>query len=103
MAIRWRKDGRLVCAALSKAEEGDTYISERLVAQLMDMNVLVADENHMGLNNENDHHPERIQTIIKWMTTHGYSEDQIAKIVGGNGLWHWDFTHCCKPEVEGNS
>lgn len=80
-----------MCAALSKAEEGDTYIDERLVAQLVDMKVLVVDENHMGLNNENDHHPERIQTTTRWMIKHGYSEDEISKVVGGNGLWHWSF------------
>jgi len=30
MAIRWRKDGRLLCAAMSELEEGDTYIDDRL-------------------------------------------------------------------------
>lgn len=89
MGIRWRKGGHLICAMLSNAEEGDTYISERLGAKLMDMNILVADENHMGLNNKDDHPPERIQTATKWMVKHGYPKDDIAKIVGGNGLWHW--------------
>lgn len=89
MAIRWRKDGRLVCAALSEPEEGDTYIDERLAAWLVDMNVLIADENHMGINIENEHSPKRIQTATRWMIKHGYPEDAIAKIVGGNGLWHW--------------
>lgn len=34
MAIRWRKDGRLFCAAMSEPEEGDTYIDDRLHYQL---------------------------------------------------------------------
>ena len=98
MAIRWRRDGRLICATLSKAETGDTYIDERLVAHLVDMNVLIADKNHMGLNNENDHPPECIQTVTRWMIKHGYSEDEIAKIVGGNGLWHWNSLFLTKGE-----
>lgn len=34
MSIRWRKDGSLICAARSAAEEGDTYIDDRLHYQL---------------------------------------------------------------------
>ena len=34
MAIRQRKDGRLVCAAMSEPEEGDTYIDDSLHHQL---------------------------------------------------------------------
>ena len=46
MAIRWRRDGRLVCARMFKAEEGDTYIDDRLTYQLaVEKDVLVADEN----------------------------------------------------------
>lgn len=98
MAIRWRRDGRLICATLSKAEEGDTYIDERLVTQLVDMNVLIADENHAELNNENEHPPECIQIATRWMIKHSYPEDAIAKIVGGNGLWHWNSQFTNKGE-----
>lgn len=34
MAIRWRLDGRLLCAATSKPEAGDTYIDDRLHYEL---------------------------------------------------------------------
>lgn len=34
MSIRWRKNGLLVCAAMSEHEEGDTYIDDRLHYQL---------------------------------------------------------------------
>lgn len=30
MAIRWRKNDKLFCAAFSEPEEGDTYIDDRL-------------------------------------------------------------------------
>ena len=30
MAIRIRKDGRILCAALTEAEDGDTYIDDAL-------------------------------------------------------------------------
>ncbi len=34
MAIRWRKNGTLLCAAQSEFEHGDTYIGDRLHYQL---------------------------------------------------------------------
>ena len=34
MSLRWRKDGRLLCGAKSEAEEGDTYIDDRLHYEL---------------------------------------------------------------------
>ena len=47
MAIRWRKDGQLICAAMSEAEEGDTYIGDRLSYELTtELQVIVADPNH---------------------------------------------------------
>lgn len=47
MAIRWRKDGRLVCAAKCLPEEGDTYIDDRLHYQLSCMSYAIkADDNH---------------------------------------------------------
>ena len=30
MSLRWRKNGRLVCAAKSRSRPGDTYIDDRL-------------------------------------------------------------------------
>ena len=47
MAIRWRKDGTLVCAIMSDVEEGDTYIDDRLSGKLTEeLQVVVADPNH---------------------------------------------------------
>lgn len=47
MAIRWRASGELVCAAMSQAEEGDTYIDDNLHYRLSVMShVLIADLNH---------------------------------------------------------
>lgn len=47
MAIRWRKDGRLICAAMSGPEEGDTYIDDRLHYQLSAITgSIVADVDH---------------------------------------------------------
>jgi len=34
MCLRWRKDGRLLCGAKTKAEEGDCFIGDRLHYQL---------------------------------------------------------------------
>ena len=47
MAIRWRRDGRLICAAMSDVEEGDTYIDDRLHYELTVLrDVIIADVNH---------------------------------------------------------
>ncbi len=46
MGVRWRRDGRLLCAAMSEAEEGDTYIDGRLLGMLNELRVIVADPNH---------------------------------------------------------
>ena len=47
MAIRWREDGRLICAAMSEPEEGDTYIDDRLHYQLSVITrAIIADINH---------------------------------------------------------
>jgi len=47
MAIRWRKDGRLICAAMSDPEEGDTYIDDRLHYQLSVLTCsIIADDDH---------------------------------------------------------
>lgn len=47
MAIRWRKSGKLVCAAMSEPESGDTYIDDRLHYQLSVIsNSIIADIDH---------------------------------------------------------
>ena len=47
MAIRWRLDGRMLCAAASTAKEGDTYIDDRLHYQLSVISrAIVADRKH---------------------------------------------------------
>lgn len=47
MSIRWRKDGRLLCAAMFPAEEDDTYIDDRLHYQLSVISkAIVADIDH---------------------------------------------------------
>lgn len=47
MAVRWRADGRLLCAAKSEPKEGDTYIDDRLHYYLsVQARVLVADVDH---------------------------------------------------------
>ncbi len=47
MAIRWRLDGRLLCAAKSEAKESDSYIDDRLHYYLSVLaRVLIADIDH---------------------------------------------------------
>ena len=47
MAIRWRKDGKLMCAAMSSPEDDDSYIDDRLHYQLSVISrAIVADIDH---------------------------------------------------------
>ncbi len=47
MSIRWRKDGRLLCAAMTEPEEGDTYIDDNLHYQLSVISrAILADVDH---------------------------------------------------------
>lgn len=47
MAIRWRANGYLICAAVSDPEKDDTYIDDRLHYQLSVVaRVIIADVNH---------------------------------------------------------
>ncbi len=47
MSIRWRKNGDLVCAAMSEEQDGDTYIDDGLHYRLsVEYGVIVADKNH---------------------------------------------------------
>lgn len=47
MALRIRKDGRILCAAMHKREPGDTYINDKLSYEMtVEHKVLVTDEKH---------------------------------------------------------
>jgi len=47
MSIRWRLNGELLCAAMSKFKNGDTYIDDRLHYQLSVISrSIIADINH---------------------------------------------------------
>ena len=47
MAMRWRKDGRLLCAAMTEPEEGDTYIGDGVHYQLSVISrAILADVDH---------------------------------------------------------
>ena len=47
MAIRWRKDGRLLCAAMHDEEPGDLYIHDEFHYRLSVIaEVIVADDAH---------------------------------------------------------
>ena len=47
MSIRWRQDGRLLCAAKSAPKPGDTYIDDRLHYQLSVISrAIIADAEH---------------------------------------------------------
>ena len=47
MSIRWRLNGDMICAAMSKAEFGDCYIDDRLHYQLSVISrSIIADINH---------------------------------------------------------
>ena len=47
MAIRIRTDGCIICAAMSKLEEGDIYVEDRLHYELaVELCLMVADPNH---------------------------------------------------------
>ena len=47
MAIRWRENGDLICAAMSDPEDGDIYITESLHYQLSVISrAILADVDH---------------------------------------------------------
>ncbi len=47
MAIRWRRDGRLLCAASHEHEPDDTYIDDRLHYRLTVVSrAIIADIDH---------------------------------------------------------
>jgi hypothetical protein len=47
MSIRWRQDGRLLCAAMHPEEEHDTYIDDRLHYELsVVQRAILADADH---------------------------------------------------------
>ena len=52
MALRIRLDGRILCAALNGAEEGDVYINDGIHYQLsVEEKVLVTTENDYHMTN----------------------------------------------------
>lgn len=52
MAVRVRKNGRIFCAALSKALEGDCYIDDELHYELsVKRKILITTENDHHMNN----------------------------------------------------
>lgn len=46
MALRIRKDGRILCAAIHSEESGDTYIGDGLHYQMSVVNKIIGCENH---------------------------------------------------------
>lgn len=44
MALRIRKDGRILCAAMHKAEKGDTYIPDPLHYQMSAIHKVIGSE-----------------------------------------------------------
>lgn len=52
MALRIRKDGRILCAALNKPEKGDIYIDDQLHYELsVEKKILVTTENDYHMIN----------------------------------------------------
>lgn len=48
MALRIRKDGRILCAAVHVEEEGDTYIDDQLHYEMSVIHqVIVTDDRHL--------------------------------------------------------
>lgn len=47
MSIRWRKDGTMICAAMSEPEDHDDYISDRLHYHLSQVSkAIIVDVDH---------------------------------------------------------
>jgi hypothetical protein len=56
MAVRVRKDGRILCAAMHPAEPGDVYIDDGVHYQLSVIaEVLVTDEHHLDKDGVKGH------------------------------------------------
>lgn len=52
MSLRWRQDGRLLCAAKTESEDGDCYIGDRLHYRLVQVCATIVpdkDEHENGL------------------------------------------------------
>ena len=45
MSLRWRKNGKILCAAKHKEKATDTYIDDRLHGRLVEVKAIVPDEN----------------------------------------------------------
>lgn len=46
MGLRWRKDGRLMCAAMTKEEPGDVYFDDDQLHCMSQRGVIMADPDH---------------------------------------------------------
>lgn len=46
MGLRWRKDGRLLCAAMSEWESGDVYFDDEQLEKLSRAGIIVPDQGH---------------------------------------------------------
>ena len=46
MGLRWRKDGRLVCAAMTEREDGDIYFDDTQLYEMSKRGVILADPDH---------------------------------------------------------
>lgn len=85
MAVRIRKDGRVLCAAMHVAEEGDRYIDDGLHYLLsVELGVLVTDSFHLHED------PEAHE---------GDTELTRADMLDGHGEWWW--VHETPPDFEG--
>jgi len=93
MAIRWRRDGRLMCAATTGPEEGDTYIGDRLTYELsVILKVIVADKDHKKNSlwhwTQNKMAAENVETDIKY----GYEVEELDGALhyrGSSTDWCW--------------
>lgn len=55
MALRIRKNGQILCAALNEAQEGDIYINDNIHYQLsVEEKVLVTTENEYHMANDGE-------------------------------------------------
>ena len=46
MGLRWRKDGRLLCAAMTEPEDGDIYFDDEQLYEMSKQGVILADPDH---------------------------------------------------------
>ena len=71
MGIRWRKDGRLVCAAMTIHEPGDVLFDDRQTEVMAERGVILPDPDHFenGLWHWAGH------VVPDWSAMRGGSQD----------------------------